>query len=221
MTRAERGYSVRRMIRRLAVPAIAVVAAFAAVAPSPGVAAPRTAAPTAVTHVRPVDGHGRLRTGYTVKRTLHHGMCQAGSEATNSAYRCFAGNSVVDPCWASFSKKFVYCLSSPFGFKVTEIRVTKGYQNDGLSKKPSKLPWGVQTSDGTQCIFAQGASSVVKGKRVNYFCGTSDNNVLVGTVHRGGKVWTIDGAKQTATGFKLTDRVSLTRAVFGKPSHKA
>jgi hypothetical protein len=197
-----------------------LLAALAAIPASTGTAAPHRLASTSVVHLRPVNGHGQFRPGYFVKKTLKHGSCSAGSEATGDAYRCFAGNAVVDPCWVEHSRDFVACLTAPWSFKVIQIHVSKGYQNAGYTKKPARLPWGVQVTDGRQCVLAQGASGTVGGKRINYFC-TNATYVLYGNVNRTAEVWTIHKATPASGGtFTKAGRVGLAKAWFGKPSHK-
>jgi hypothetical protein len=87
------------MIRRVVAAGLVFFAAFAA-APL-GVAHAASAKPTVVIHLRPVTASGQLRAGYTITDRRSHASCQAGSEATGDAYRCFAGNGVFDPCWVT------------------------------------------------------------------------------------------------------------------------
>jgi hypothetical protein len=209
------------MTRRLL---IAVLAGAAAISLTPAAtsasvpAVARAAAPTSVTQIRPVDSNGREVSGYTIAHQRKHARCIAGSEATGSAYRCFSGNVVLDPCWAQKPARFAVCLSEPWGFRLVQLKVTKGYHGK-LSKHRSQ-PWGLQLTNGVQCEFAQGASGAVAGKRINYFCAHS-KTVLYGNVDKHSKVWRIRSARSRSGGhFTKTGRLALTRAWFGKPSRK-
>src|SRR5581483_5210050 len=155
------------MLRRLAVLTVAGAAGLCGVVSiSAGASAPASTAlsspvPTSVVHVRPVDSHGNKLSDYTITKQLKHARCNAGSEAIGTAYRCFAGNFVLDPCWVQQPKRFAICLSEP---------------------------WGVQLANGTQCGFGQGATGTVGGKRINYFCAHA-KYVLIGKIDKHGKVW--------------------------------
>lgn len=179
-----------------------------------------TLGPTSVVHLRPVDSHGHELPGYTITKQRKHAHCIAGSDVTRTAYRCFAGNLVLDPCWAQKPKSFAVCLVVPWSFRLLQLKVSKGYSGT-LPKKPASLPWGVQLGNGVQCAFADGATGVVGGKRINYFC-SHTKDVLIGKVNKSSKVWTIRRAKPTGGGhYKKAGHVSLSKAWFGKPSRQA
>jgi|SRR5581483_2436790 len=211
------------MLRRLAVLTVAGAAGLCGVVSiSAGASAPASTAlsspvPTSVVHVRPVDSHGNKLSDYTITKQLKHARCNAGSEAIGTAYRCFAGNFVLDPCWVQQPKRFAICLSEPWSFHVVQLKVSKGYHG-ALSKHGRSQPWGVQLANGTQCGFGQGATGTVGGKRINYFCAHA-KYVLIGKIDKHGKVWHARKAKPTGGGhYKAAGRVGLTKAWFGKPS---
>jgi hypothetical protein len=210
------------MTRRLVLAmflALAVLAVGPAAVSGAASAPSATLAPTTVTHLRPVSSSGNLLPGYSIGAHHAHAHCSAGSEATRNAYRCFAGNHVYDPCWVQHTTSLVVCLAAPWDFTVVQLKV-KHYDNAGRTTKPAKLPWGVQSINGVQCTLAQGASSTVAGKRVNYFC-SHVKYVLYGHVNDSSRVWSIRKAKPTGGGhYKKAGRVKLTRAWFGKASRK-
>jgi hypothetical protein len=113
-----------------------ITACFAALAavghPQPASATPAQTA-TVVVHVRPVDTAGHLRHGYRVSHRFGKASCQFGSEATGTAYRCFAANYVIDPCWVTANRHYVDCLTEGWSHRVWRLHVTKGYDNEGFS----------------------------------------------------------------------------------------
>jgi hypothetical protein len=212
------------MVRRIVTALVLALLTFAVV-PSAGAAqlAPSrgaSAAPTVVVHVRPVGPGGGLLAGYTSTHSHTGASCEAGSEATGDAYRCFAGNGVYDPCWVMSNKVFVVCMSAPWSFNVVLLHVTKGYDNTGYSQRAASIPWGVQLTNGELCDLLQGATSTVGGRRVNFGC-QRVKYVLVGNVDRHHKVWRIRKARRTSGGhYKRAGWVDISKAYFGKPSRK-
>jgi hypothetical protein len=195
----------------------AVLAGAASARPHPGRA---PAAPaTRVVRLRPVDAKGRLRAGYTITHRFGRAHCLLGSEATGTAYRCFAGNAILDPCWvpAGADHNHVICLGLPWSHHVSRVHVTRGYDNS-VPATPAHQPWGVRLSGGTRCARVQGATGTVHGRPVTYFCPHS-KLMLVGEPDRSHSRWTIRTARATHDGL---DRPSGRRAIatvyFGRPS---
>jgi hypothetical protein len=188
-----------------------VGAGSAARRPSAGHAATR------VVRVRPVDSTGHLRSNYHVARRLKRSAhCVLGSEATGNAYRCFAGNSILDPCWvqAGSSHSHVLCLPAPWSHAAIRLHVSK-YDNSTMVG-PSRQPWGIRLANGTRCAFVQGASSVVHGRRLSYFCQNS-MTVLLGSPNRAKPVWRIHTGRSSKHGrVKATGRKAIGTAYFGR-----
>jgi hypothetical protein len=179
----------------------------------------RHAAATHVVRVRPVDKTGPLRLGYTIVSRRGHAHCVLGSEATGTAYRCFAGNSILDPCWvqAGSARSHVICLGVPWSHNVARVHVTKGYDNSAMTT-PASEPWGIRLANGTRCALIQGASGEFKGRRISYFCSHS-KTVLTGNPNRSRPVWRIHTARSTKHGhFVRTGRKRIAKAFFGRPS---
>jgi hypothetical protein len=185
-------------------------------APRPSV---RHAAATRVVRVRPVDATGHLRSNYHVAHRLKaNAHCVLGSEATGTAYRCFAGNAILDPCWvqAGSSDNHVICLTAPWSHAAIRLHVTK-YDNSAMVS-PSREPWGIRLANGTRCAFVQGASSTVHGRRLSYFCQNS-KTVLLGNPSRAKPVWLIHTGRTGPHGHvKQTGRKAIATAYFGRPS---
>jgi hypothetical protein len=214
------------MMRRVATSTVFVVAALVAAPVSAGnavssaAAHPSALAPTTVVHVSPVDSKGNLLAGYTISHDRGGASCEAGSEETGNAYRCFTSKFVYDPCWVASGRAQVICPAAPWSFKAVRLEVTKGFDNVGYSKRSAITPWGVQLTNGVQCSLIAGASGAVNGKRINYGCQHA-KYVLIGNVDKHGKVWHIDKAKPVHGGFKADGSVKLSKAWFGKASLKA
>jgi hypothetical protein len=54
---------------------------------------------------------------------------------------------------------------------------------------PGGPPWAVELANGSRCVFASGASTVVDGRRLNSFCGR--NRYLFGSPDTSRSVWRI------------------------------
>jgi len=144
------------------------------------------------------------------------GDCPSGSEATTrrDAWRCFSGNYVLDPCFSSaHEKRIVVCPEAPWLQTGVKIRLRKPLlRASGNHHAPalSLQPWALELSSGLRCLFADGASNVVEGQRLNYFCGTGSQEGLWGYPDRAATTWTILIAPFQAT--SLSQRVAISRA---------
>jgi hypothetical protein len=151
-----------------------------------------------------------------VTKTME-GFCNGGSIAIdrNDAWRCFAGNFVLDPCFSSSKAKgIVLCPAAPWKASGIKVRLT-GKLRDGNKRKPSTsvLPWGIRTSTGLRCEIATGATLVVHKQRLNYFCLHSKSG-LWGSPSRNHQPWTIRIAPASTTTTKLTKTVQIATAWF-------
>ena len=152
-----------------------------------------------------------------VKSTVR-GHCFTGSLAVNhqDAWRCLSGNLIYDPCFSSAGAAgIVLCpASGPWGSSAIEIKLTEKLpSNLGNKGKPSTsgLPWALMTVAGWKCKLATGATSVVDGKRQNYFC-TGTEDALWGAPSRKSEPWSIYAAPNRAK--KLSRRVAIKFAWF-------
>jgi hypothetical protein len=127
-----------------------------------------------------------------------------------------SGNLIYDPCFSSSNAKgIVLCpASGPWSSSAIKIKLTRKvpikYGNKG---KPSTsgLPWALVTSAGWKCELNTGATSVVRGKRQNYFCtGTQDS--LWGAPLRRSQPWKIYVAPTGAK--RLRSEVAIQAAWF-------
>jgi hypothetical protein len=155
-------------------------------------ASPSTPAPRpAVRRVAPVDAAGRLLPAYRVTARVGGAQCLAGSIAIGAGYRCFAHDGIYDPCWRaaapSGATPRVVCLREPWDHVVTELSVSRGFM--GAPGGPAGHPWGVRTASGARCGFAQGASGMVAGRRIDFVC--SRHLVLAGPLEQSADGWRI------------------------------
>ncbi len=126
---------------------------------------------TEVVHIRPVSSGGTAAAGYRTTSTAADASCEPGSEAIGQAYRCFAGNTVYDPCWAEqAATPTVLCLVDPWSRADARLTVSSG-----LAAIPNEggigEPWGLQLVTGQRCLLVQGAHQVFRGRVVDYYCG--------------------------------------------------
>jgi len=200
---------------------VVVAVGASALAPLPGRAdSPSSvrgeggAAPVPATRVlrtSPVDAAGVLRPGYRVVARAR-ASCFPESHVHARAFRCFTRRSLIlDPCWRQNSRR-VACLIRPWSAKVTVLRLSRRLprsQRDGAG-----IVWGLRVAGGVgrNCLFAQGATGVVRGRRLSYDCG--GGWWLLGNPNRQGRVWTMATAKKIGPGFdfEVRGRKPLTTA---------
>lgn len=217
---------IRASLAAVAAVAVAAGVSYAAVAPA-GAATTRH---TVVRAVRPVDRHGHLRPGYTVVTRIggqpvpHSAICSFGSEAVNVAYRCFAGNFVLDPCWVARDRSRVYCQEVPWKRRVVRLDV-HSYDNAGFRRTGARrritTPWGVQTLSGRKAEWVQGAGCATRsGKRINY--DLPGPYALAGSVQRTTSPWRIQRVKQVsgACQYRAAGHARLAKEWIGKPTAK-
>lgn len=173
----------------------------------------RRASATQTVRISPVTHQGVRKPGWRVTARRAHGTCLDGSEAVgDGAYRCFAGNLVLDPCWAQRGGDHVLCAASPWRRGVARIRVRHLPAVHGV---PRNI-WGIRLVAGRTCTFLQGASSVVHGQRVSYFCG--ERLYLYGEPDRSTPGWRIGAAIFRRHRFHVVHDVRISTAVLGARS---
>jgi hypothetical protein len=190
------------LVLAMALTALAIASAAAATVTRTRIYTPFTSTGTVPAHV-----------GKTV-----HGSCFTGSDAVahKGAWRCSSANNLYDPCFSSaHAVGLVLCpASGPWSPSLVEIKLTKALPAKfGNTGKPSTkgLPWALQTTGGWKCRLATGATTVAAGKRLNYFCSGTKND-LWGSPIRTSQPWTIYVAPETAK--TLTNRVAIKSAWF-------
>ncbi len=198
-----------RRSSRTTVIASLVLVVLVPVACAPGLAQAEERTSVSIYQAFTPNGYAKLHT-----RT-RAGYCWVGSLtiARRDAWRCFVGNYIYDPCFsAARDPGIVVCPDAPWRMTGVKIRLTKplprAYGNHGAPSLRLK-PWAIELYDGRRCLFASGASSVVEGQRLNYFCGTGKEG-LWGFPYRGSEPWTILTAPIEAT--ELSERATVRHA---------
>jgi hypothetical protein len=131
------------------------------------------------------------------------GSCFTGSLTIDrgDAWRCIVGNLLFDPCFSSaHAPGKVLCPNAQLNGGV-EIKLTKGLPHAmGNPGAPSlkDQPWDIQLTSGRHCELSSGASNVVQGVRLNYFCGAGIKFGLWGFPRRKSQPWTILSAPFSA-----------------------
>jgi hypothetical protein len=125
------------------------------------------------------------------------GHCSSSSESAlhSDAWRCATGNELADPCFStSAAAATVVCPEAPWKDTGIEIRLTKPLPHAETGRGAPSLrsrPWALELYDGQRCVYATGATNVVEGQRLNYFCGAASHTGLWGLPNRRSEPWTI------------------------------
>lgn len=161
-----------------------------------------TAMPTPITesttqHLFQPFGPTGVAPELKVSQTVE-GHCWVGSLADSyrsDAWRCAAGNNILDPCFADpfRNQDFLICSESPLSETVIVLNLTEPLPV--LSTPPPEtvelrkaLPWAIELEEGHVCHFATGATGAIGGKRLNYGC-TGGGSVW-GELDMSQPVWT-------------------------------
>ncbi len=156
-----------------------------AVPTSPATATPTSAAPSAAaitaTHVfAAFDSSGAPSAGVGAHRS---GTCFASSitVAARGAYRCFAGNRLLDPCFVvpGSAKHTVACFADPWSRAVL-LRLTAKLPKPGAPLKISS-PWAIELSGGERCVVTTGTAHIVHSVPMRYQCASAETAGLLST----------------------------------------
>ena len=139
------------------------------------------------------------------------GECWEGSLLTPraEAWRCTVNNYIEDPCFTSGYETVVCPTGGPWTGAGVEVRLetpvsSLSHRNTGKwPSGASPIPWALQLADGSDCLLASGATSVVDGMRQNYEC-KPGGLWLYGDPDRSSPVWTIFGGSEKSS--ELTER---------------
>jgi hypothetical protein len=121
-----------------------------------------------------------------------NGDCYTASyvDVRPDTWRCFVGNLILDPCFEKPDEYgVVLCVSSPWE---RTGRIVFPDLSDSVGGGRGH-PWALKTKSGRRCTFVSGASNVVNGRRLNYFCGRPKRPCpcLFGLPKRTRPTWTI------------------------------
>lgn len=171
---------------------------------------------TQVRVLTPFNSSGDLVVGLDVTVEVE-GTCSGNAAASPErpdAWRCSAGNEVLDPCFQTLmgDSKVLACAEDPFAADVTLLTLTADLPDPTVTDAPTfgGLPWALELSNGQRCTLLTGATAPVAGMRVNYGC--ADGAQVVGNVDRQGPRWRVFYG--TATRSLSLDQVGVKTAWY-------
>jgi hypothetical protein len=139
------------------------------------------------------------------------GKCFAASEASPprpDAWRCSAGNAILDPCYQRImgdEKQFACPVEGPWSQKVVLLTLTEALPNPthkDMHAEPA-LPWAIELANGKRCSLLTGASAPVAGRRINYGC--PGGFQVVGDIDRSSPVWRVFFQAENASVLEQVD----------------
>jgi len=165
---------------------------------------------TSIHRVLPVDARGKLLRGYRVADSAR-GRCFSASLLAPGLFRCFRGNTILDPCWKQAGRHDVLCLTEPWSHRLLRVRV------GGKLPPPAGFParwWAVRAGGPVagHCTAAMGAAGVVHGEPVTYLC--AHGWVLLGDgPDRRTPIWSMVAARRVHGGsYRVHGPVPLSLA---------
>jgi hypothetical protein len=99
-----------------------------------------------------------------------HGTCWTSSITVRSsaAYRCLAGNAILDPCFAATrSAHVVTCYTDPWS---PGTRVVLAAALPKPAPLPVTHPWALELANGKRCVAATGVVNRIAGVALLYQC---------------------------------------------------
>ncbi|WP_102126514.1 hypothetical protein [Deinococcus planocerae] len=184
-----------------------------------GTTTAQTTTPPTVTGVQlytPFQPGGGLLIGVGVTGQVS-GTCFAASAASPTrpdAYRCSAGNRILDPCFASLNERDpLACSPDPWGANAVLLTRSGALPGRTRASEPNYLsgtPWALELANGQRCVALTGATAPIAGLRVNYGC--PDGGVVAGPIDRTLPLWR--GFYETANRSLSLSQVGVRTAWF-------
>ncbi len=174
-------------------------------APAGGAPTTRTtSAPAGVTVTKtrvftPYDRSGAPTAGVVAHRS---GSCFTRSITVNAqgAYRCFAANTILDPCFAEPGTTHVLdCYASPWS-RAVQLRVSAVPTT--TTAADVTRPWAIELAGGQHCVVTNGTAPVVRGVSLGYLCTDGAAGVRQ------------TSARSMSALYRATDGAIATRAVL-------
>jgi hypothetical protein len=180
---------------------LVLLALVAALARAPAAHASGTS--TRIDHVEPFDAHGRVAHGWTVSST-GRGYCWTSSNASprRDAYRCFLGNSILDPCFADpagITTSYVLCVTAPWTRRALKLRLTRALP--AATTRGHATAWAIMLPHHGHCQVVTGAGGLASGRYVAWYC---DRGGVVAEGLRRGTPWWAWYAPRVVGTFPLT-----------------
>lgn len=167
-----------RLARYSVVLAILLTAACASHSAQHPAGAPASPTGTVVRPFHAYDAHGQLAVRV---EDITTGNCWTTSIAdpVPHAYRCLAGNTIYDPCFAPASGQVtqVACMSAPWAD--AEVLQLSGKLPAASAAPGTHRPWAFVLAGGIRCVAATGTVPEVAGVNLGYECGDGSNATLV------------------------------------------
>jgi hypothetical protein len=198
-----RGNDLRRAAAARSTPAAEPAASHsptARLAASPPSQTPTAAASSAqatqtqVITLSPWSQDGTPARGITITDRAS-GSCFSTAESTmrTDAWRCTAGDRLLDPCFAPDSNPedtTALCLDGAPN-RMVELSVPQGFpgNNDHMPGGPDIEPIIIVLANGARCSFMGGGTSTLAGQRLNYGCDNGGD--LYGYPNKTAALWTI------------------------------
>ena len=148
--------------------------------------------PTNVVIVDPFLSNGKLKPRLRVVQAVR-GSCFTGSIADQSrpgAWRCSAGNAILDPCIATAqSGRRLACFSAPWDNRIVLLRLTRALPlgQGNTDQSPEGNPWGVELASRERCTLETGAEGIVSGRPITYNC--EHRGIIVGDIDQRRPIW--------------------------------
>ncbi len=129
-----------------------------------------------------------------------HCVSSARSTPRADAWRCFADEHWIDPCFSPTSRsRSVLCPLDPWTKNVRLVELTRPLPRPSRRPERTYAPWGIWTTNAKRCVIAvSGATLRLGGQRVRYECAVS--GFLVGYANTRRRQWTIGYVPRFALG---------------------
>lgn len=139
------------------------------------------------------------------------GKCFAASAASSTrpdAWRCNAGNEILDPCYQrilSDEKQLACPVEGPWSQKVALLTLTEALPSERRKEmsRDSALPWAIELANGKRCSLFTGATAPVAGMRINYGC--PGGFQAVGEIDRSTPVWCVFFQSENSSALEQVD----------------
>lgn len=151
------------------------------------------AGPTQVRIFKPFNPNGDLVVGLAVTGKIE-GSCWTESLAAPGrpdAWRCMAGNTIYDPCFASLAGSELACAQEPWAANAVLLTLHSPLPERTAPTGPllTGLPWALELENGRRCTLLTGATTGIAGMRLNYGC--TGDTYAVGDIDRSLPRWRV------------------------------
>lgn len=145
-----------------------------------------------------------------------------------NAWRCLTDSGIYDPCFqkldphGEFSEPKIICGASPGDEDASFfVRLTKPLPEPDdvrpmLGEDSPETAWIIVLKSGDVCRLASGASKVLLGNRINYFCGMRNDGSEIWLIGypRAGTIWSIQGVIINSKNKVVDDEVYQIARVY-------